>query len=308
MVQHLSPLRAVGSDGAMGDTLFGQAEDAGRSLLTAMIAQTRVAGHGPINYAVSVIWERSGTVSAWLATSEGASYIPMKVRVPEDVRLAITDPTIGRELWEATAAAGVSNPLEVLVRQAQIREANSPGSQVLAIASNLPADRVGDWASQVGARAVAINASTVAPNSMVDASMLHRCAVAMPWEWAQANAFSEEDRERIAARHMRMATLSGHHIGHAGETVMGLFEEGKPISEDLWAKVREERYAALTQYQLATSVAGQGGSDPAGTFKAARAAEVVECLRDCRTVEGCADLLYATRLAGAPLAPGAAAA
>lgn len=50
------------------------------------------------------------------------------------------------------------------------------------------------------------------------------------------------------------------------------------------------------------------GSDPAGLLKAARAAEVVECLRNCRTVEGCADLLYATRLAGAPLAPGAAAA
>jgi hypothetical protein len=38
----------------------------------------------------------------------------------------------------------------------------------------------------------------------------------------------------------------------------------------------------------------------------ARAAEVVLCLRNFDTVEGCADLLYASRLAGAPLNPAAA--
>ncbi|MBS4728284.1 NAD-binding protein [Mycobacterium sp. SM1] len=35
--------------------------------------------------------------------------------------------------------------------------------------------------------------------------MLHRCQVAMPWEWRQANAFSAQDRLRIAARHALLA-------------------------------------------------------------------------------------------------------
>ena len=56
---------------------------------------------------MSLIWDRSGRVSAWLASSEGPSYIPVGVRIPEDVRLAITDPVVGRELWAKAAAEGV---------------------------------------------------------------------------------------------------------------------------------------------------------------------------------------------------------
>jgi len=64
---------------------------------------------------------------------------------------------------------------------------------------------------------------------------------------------------------------------------------------------------ALIEYQTAMSNAGQGGAEPpARALATARAAEVVLCLRDFHTAEGCADLLYATRLAGAPLNPAAA--
>ena len=50
----------------------------------------------------------------------------------------------------------------------------------------------------------------------------------MPWEWRQANAFSEQRRLQIAARHMHMAATAGHLHGAACEKVMRLFEERKP--------------------------------------------------------------------------------
>ena len=98
---------------------------------------------------MSLIYERTGGVAAWLATSEGASSIPLDVRVPQDVRLAVTDPIVGRELWEATAASGGASPLEIVVRHAQAREMAAPGTRVLAIASSLPRDQVVDWAREV---------------------------------------------------------------------------------------------------------------------------------------------------------------
>ena len=302
-----SSIQGIGADGATGDELFEQAADAGRDIITAMLAQTLGAGYIEIHYATSLIWERGGTVSAWLATSEGASYIPLGVRVPQDVRLAVTDPVAGHELYNATAQAGGANPLEVLVRQAEAREQSAPGARVLAIASSLPMVQVVDWAHSLGARAASVDPRSIDRNAPVDASLVHRCAVAMPWEWRQANAFTEQDRLKVAARHMYMAATTGHLSGGVCEQVIELFEERKPIDEALWAGVTKERFMALINYQMAVSSAGQGGAEPPARMLAtARAAEVVQCLRHYNTAEGCADLLYATRLAGAPLNPAAA--
>lgn len=296
-----SPLRDVGSGGATGDALFEQAMDAGRDVVSMLLAQT--VGYIPIHYAVSLIWERVGGVSAWLATSEGASYIPLGVRVPHEVKLAVTDPVVGRQLWVASADTGGGNPLEVLVQHAQAREQSAAGGRVLAIASSLPVGQVQDWASMAGARAVAVDAKTVAAASHTGQ---HRCAAAMPWEWRQANAFTDQQRRQVAARHMRMASVTGHLGGGAAEHVMDLFESRKPIEDGLWADVTKQRYLALIEYESAMRAGGQGGAEPAWALARARATEVVECLRRYDSVEGCADLLYATRLAGAPLNPNAA--
>jgi hypothetical protein len=110
-----------------------------------------IAGYLGIEWAVSLIHERSGQVSAWLASSEGPSYIPPDVRVPEDVRMAVADPVVGHELWDMSVAAGGADPLEVLVRHAAIRDATAPGERVLALASSLPMERVSDWAATVRA-------------------------------------------------------------------------------------------------------------------------------------------------------------
>ncbi|OFJ50942.1 hypothetical protein BEL07_25535 [Mycolicibacterium grossiae] len=302
-----SLIRGIGADGATGDVIFDQAMDAGHDVVKALVAQTLGTGYIDIHYAVSLIWERGGTISAWMATSEGASYIPLGVRVPQDVRLSITDPIIGHELTKTSAEAGGANPLEIVVRQAEAREQAAPGARVLALASSLPMDRVMDWAGMVGARPVSVNPKEVDRATGTDMSMLHRCAVAMPWEWRQANAFSEDDRLRVAARHMHMAANAGHLGGGAAERVIELFEERQPIPEPLWADVAKQRFMALIGYQSAMSNAGQGGAEPpARLLASARAAEVVLCLRDYGSAEGCADLLYASRLAGAPLSPAAA--
>ncbi|MEW2484283.1 hypothetical protein AB0876_32325 [Mycobacterium sp. NPDC049093] len=292
-------VRGIGADGASGDALFGQAMDAGRDVITALLAQTK--GYMAIDYAVSVMWERNGQVTAWLATSEGASYIPLGVRVPQAVSLAINDSVVGQKLRDETAAAGGANPLEVVVRQAQAREMASPGTRVLAIASSQPMDRVMDWAGEVGARPVSVNPKTVAHDLELPATR-HRCQVGMPWEWQQAHAFSEEKRHQVASRHVLMAAVEGHLHSPACEEVMDRFEARKPIDDALWPEVTRERFGALIEYQTAMANVGHGGAtDPARALVTARAAEVVECLRTHLTPEGCADLLYAARLAGAPL-------
>lgn len=302
-----SPIRGIGADGATGDILFDQAMDAGRDVISALVAQTLANGYIDIHYAVSLIWERGGTVSAWLATSEGASYIPRGVGIPQDVRLAIADPVVGNELWNATAAAGGANPLEVIVRQAEAREQSAPGARVLAVASTLPMAQVIDWAGAVSARPVSVDPRSISPGTPVGSAVVHRCAVAMPWDWRQANAFSEQERLKVAARHMHMAASAGHLTGGASERVIELFEERKPIDDKLWEGVRQQKYAALIQYQMAMQSAGLGGAEPPARLLAtARAAEVIECLRDFDTADGCADLLYATRMAGVPLNPAAA--
>lgn len=303
-----SPLKHVGAGGVTGDELFAQAGEAAHWVLQVLVAQTRAASHIPITWAVSLIWDRSGRVSAWLASSEGPSYIPVGVRIPEDVRLAITDPVVGRELWAKAAVEGVCDPLAVLARHAEIRDATAPGSRVLAIGSTAPMQRTMDWAGSLGARAVGLDARSVAPATALELGgvLLHRCQVAMPWDWRQANAFGTPERLQVAARHMRMAAVSGHLNGRACEQVMRLFEERKPISSELWAEVQAERTRALVDYQIAASMAQQGGASPEQAFRHARAAEVIAALEHFDTVEGCADLLYATRLAGAPLNPAAA--
>ena len=175
-------IRGIGADGATGDVIFDQAMDAGRDVITSLVAQTMGSGYVDIQYAASLIWERGGTISAWLATSEGASYIPLGVRIPQDVRLAVTDPIVGHKLWSESAEAGGANPLETIVRQAEAREQAAPGARVLAVASTLPMDQVIDWAGAVGARPVSVNPREVqASKGIADPSMAHRCAVAMPW-------------------------------------------------------------------------------------------------------------------------------
>ena len=178
----------------------------------------------------------------------------------------------------------------------------------MALAASLPIGRVADWAGSVAAHPVSVEPMAVdAAAADQLGGGLHRCAVAMPWEWRQANAFTEQDRLKVAARHMRSAALSGHFTGRYSDKVMRLFEERKPIDEQLWLQVNKERAAAMVDYQIAEMSRGQGGGkDPAQLFKTARAAEVVVCLRDYHTAEGCADILYASRLAGAPLNPAAA--
>jgi hypothetical protein len=42
----------------------------------------------------------------------------------------------------------------------------------------------------------------------------------VPWEWRQANAFTEEERLRVAARHMLMAANAGHLTAHGCLRVM----------------------------------------------------------------------------------------
>ncbi len=302
-----SPIQAIGAEGATGDVLYDQAADAGQAVVQALIAQARTTAYITIHWAVSLIWERSGLVSAWLASSEGPSYIPLGVRIPEDVRLAVTDAVVGREMWDRSAAAGGANPLEVVVRHAEMRDAASPGARVLAVASSLPMGRVADWAGAVGARPVSVDPRAVDPAIAVDGALVHRCAVAMPWEWRQANAFTVQDRLKVAARHMHMAALSGHLTGHACEKVMRLFEERKPIDESLWTAVKAERNQAIIAFQMAEDMRNHGGgADPVRAFMKSRAAEVIQCLQHFDTAEGCADILYATRLAGAPLNPAAA--
>jgi hypothetical protein len=305
MPQQHNGIRSIGADGATGAVLVEQAMGAGADVTAAMLAQTKLAGYIPIDYAVSLIYERTGGVTAWLATSEGASCIPLGVRVPQDVKLAVADPVVGRELWEATAAAGGANPLDVVVRHAKAREMAAPGTRVLAIASSIKmADQIG-WVEQVGAQPVEVLAKNVG-SGMDLGHTLHRCEVAMPWEWRQANAFDPEQRLQFAARHMHMAVTTGHLNGAACEKVMRLFEERKPIADELWEQVHQERFNALVEYDLAHDRLGFGNAELARLLATVRAAEVIESLHHYDTAEGCADLLYATRLAGAPLSPEAA--
>ena len=113
-----------------------------------------------------------GTISAWMATSEGASYIPLGVRIPQEVRLSVTDPIVGHELWNASAEAGGADPLEIVVRQAEAREQAAPGARVLALASSLPMGHVIDWAGAVSARPVSVNPREVERSTGVDLSVL----------------------------------------------------------------------------------------------------------------------------------------
>ncbi|OLT97882.1 hypothetical protein [Mycobacterium syngnathidarum] len=296
---------------ATGEVLIGQAADAARSIVESMIAQTRKMGYAGsgFSWAVSMLYERTGAVTAWLASSEGPSYIPLGVRVPDDVRLAVTDAVVGRQLWEESAAAGGADPLKLLAQHAELHDAATPGSRVLVLASSLPKDRVSDWAANLGARPVSVDSRTIDAASANGAGQ-HRCAVAMPWEWQQANRFTEQQRWQVAAQHATLAATAGHLTEPRCTRVIDLFERQKPISDSDWADVREACAKTYVDYFMAQSrISAVGGGDPTPlewAFRTARAAEVVACLRDHATTEGCADLLYATRLAGAPLNPAAA--
>lgn len=307
----MSQVRTVGLDGATGDVLIGQAADAARSIVATAIAQTRHAGYGSSEgfvWAVTVIAERTGEVTAWLATSEGPSYIPRGVRVPDDVRLAVTDPVVGRQLWDAAAAAGGADPLEVLARHAELRDGAAPGGRVLAFAASVPMARVMDWAATVGARPVSVDPRTIDAAAAAGDQGHHRCAAAMPWEWQQANAFSEKQRLQVAVRHMLMAATAGHLNDPACERVTDAFDRGNPVTASDWADVRQAFALACVNYEMTRAGAPLGGESTTleRVFRTARAAEVVWCAREYASVAGCADLLYASRLAGAPLNPAAA--
>ena len=307
----MSQVRAVGLDGATGDVLIGQAADAARSILETVIAQTRQAGYGSSQgfvWAVTVIAERTGGVTAWLATSEGPSYIPRGVRVPDDVRLAVTDPVVGRQLWDDAAAAGGADPLNVLARHAELRDSAAPGGRVLAFAASVPMARVMDWAATVGARAVSVDPRTIGAAAAVGDEGQHRCAAVMPWEWQQASMFSEQQRLQVAVRHMLMAANAGHLTDPACERVMEAFDRGNPVTASDWADVRQAFAMACVNYEMTRAGTPLGGESTTleRVFRTARAAEVVWCAREYASAEGCADLLYASRLAGAPLNPAAA--
>ncbi|ORV86361.1 hypothetical protein [Mycolicibacterium iranicum] len=307
----MSQVRTVGVDGATGDVLFGQAADAARSILETVIAQTRHAGYGSSQgfvWAVTVIAERTGGVTAWLATSEGPSYIPRGVRVPDDVRLAVTDPVVGRQLWDDAAAAGGADPLNVLARHAELRDSAAPGGRVLAFAASVPMARVMDWAATVGARAVSVDPRTIGAAAAVGDEGQHRCAAVMPWEWQQASMFSEQQRLQVAVRHMLMAANAGHLTDPACERVMEAFDRGNPVTASDWADVRQAFAMACVNYEMTRAGTPLGGESTTleRVFRTARAAEVVWCAREYASAEGCADLLYASRLAGAPLNPAAA--
>jgi hypothetical protein len=112
---------------------------------------------------------------------------------------------------------------------------------------------------------------------------------------------------KVAARHSQMAASVTQMSGQATDRVIDLFEARKPIDDSLWSDVAKQRFMTMIEYQTAMSNAGACGADsPARLLAQARAAEVVMCLRHFNTVDGCADLLYAARLAGAPLNPAAA--
>lgn len=304
-----SPIAGIAAGGVDGDVLVARAAEAGQLVVTALVAQTRATGYLPIDWAVSLLHEASGQVSAWLATSEGPSYIPLGVQVPEDVAVAVADEAVGAQAWELAYAAGGADPLQVVVEHARARDGATAGMRVLAIASTLPMGRVADWAATVGARAVSLDPKSVEPGTAAElgGGFAHRCAVAMPWEWQQANAFTAQERLQIAARHMRMATVSGRLSGRASEQVMRLFEQRHDIDAELWRDVAVERTEAMIAYRMASQLRHHGGGpDVAQAFKTSRAAEVVACLQHFDTVEGCADILYASRLAGAPLNPAVA--
>ncbi|MCT7373150.1 hypothetical protein [Mycolicibacterium llatzerense] len=310
----MAQMHAVGAEATTSDVLIGQAADAARSILETLIAQTRRTGYGTgFVWAVSVIAERTGQFTAWLASSEGPSYVPRGVRIPEAVRLAVTDELSGRELWEAAAARGGADPLDLLVQHAQMLDAAAPGSRVLALAAGLPLDRVADHAALVGAHPVSVDPRTIEAAAAPPGDGQHRCAAVMPWEWQQANAFDDRKRLQVAAQYAAAAAETGHLYDPACRRVIDAFTRGRAISESDWADIRQAHAGACVNYDMAkmTAHAVGGASDPAPlerAFRTARAAEVVLCLREAHTAEGCADLLYASRLAGAPLSPGAAAA
>ncbi|WP_292981269.1 hypothetical protein [Mycobacterium sp.] len=311
--QHHPGIRGVDAGGASGAVLIDRAMAAGADVITALLAQTTLAGHIGIDYAVSLIYERTGGVTAWLATSEGASYVPMGVRIPQDVKLAINDRILGTQLRAATAEAGGANPLQVIVEHAKAREMAGVGTHVLAIASSIKMANQMEWAHEVSAQPVEVLAAKFATFEGASAAAAnighthHRCEISMPWEWQQANSFDNQGRLRIAAKYMHLAMSAGGLNGAASEEVLRLFEMRAPISDELWGKVQQERLMALVEYDTAKSRISYGAPGLARLLAKARAAEVMESLRHYDTAEGFADLLYATRLAGAPLSPADAA-
>lgn len=297
-----STVRGVGSGGALGDSLVNQASEAGRSVIESLVGQTRKLGYLNVDWAVAITSERAGLVGAWMASGEGPSYVPLGVRVPADVRLAVTDPMVGDQLRVAYAGGG--DPLEMLARHHEMRSQYLPGLSVLAVASSMPMERTSDWAHSMGAKAVRVDPISVDPIDVGGAGQ-HRCAAASEWDWRQANGFDPAGMRQVAERHMLMACNAANMYTPNILAVHQAFQMNQPISDEIWNGVLAEYNNAIIEYQMAKA-AGVGGMDPERAFMKARAAEVVWCLRDYGSVDGFADLLYATRLAGAPLNPAAA--
>ena len=138
---------------------------------------------------------------------------------------------------------------------------------------------------------------------------MHRCQVAMPWEWKQAQmALSEAERQVVAVRLAQTAVRTGHLCDPRSDRVLDLVARRQPVSAADWQDARSAWAAAWVEYSLAAKrVADHNVTSEVRSverlFRTARAAEAIACLRDAATAEGCADVLYAARLAGARLDP-----
>lgn len=283
----LSGSSAAGGLDRTGEDL-AQATDAATAILTACVAQARLRGWGgqDFGWGVAIMRAPTGLLTAWLATSYGPSYIPRGVRLPEGVRLV-----------EPPAAVG-GDVLTLLVDQMAARSAAEPGARTLVVAATAPVGRVQDWAAKLGARAVSVDERTVTPAPAGPGGQ-HRCEAAMPWDWRQANGFRPDQRRNVAV-HRAAAALAPVTLP-ACTRVVEAIQRGHTLPESAWAEAEAEQATARVAYNMAAAAGGAPGAAPlAHVFRVLAASDAALSLRDT-TTEGLADVLYAARLAGAPL-------
>ena len=291
-------VRNVGASGATGNALFAEAEAASRAVVETIIGQTRRVGYIGMQYAVAVVWGRDGVASTWLATGEGPGYIPPGVRIPDGVKSVFADPIHGAAL--RTHYAGGGDPVEMVAQHAQLRGKSGMGGKMLTIASTLPVDRIEQWAGQFGATPVSVNFQSVDPRTFGEG--VHRAAVANEWDWQYANSLDEQGRNVIRQRHMLMACNATGMYTNAMNTVLDQVQRENEVPADVWKQVERDWNMAVSKYQ---QVAGNssGGPEAAHAFVQARAVETVMFVRNALTAQGCADLLYSARMAGAAAQP-----
>lgn len=284
----LSGAPAAGGMDRTGENL-AQAIDAATAILTACVAQARLRGWGgqDFGWGVAIYRAPTGLLTAWLATSYGPSYIPRGVRLPEGVRLV-----------EPPPAAGGGDVLSLLVDQMAARSAAEPGARTLVLAATQPVARVQDWAAKLGAQAVSVDERTVTPAPAGPGGQ-HRCEAAMPWDWQQANVVRPAQRRGVAV-HRAAAALAPVTLPACARVVEAI-QRGHALPESAWAEAEAEQATARVAYNMAAAAGGAPGAAPlAHVFRVLAASDAALSLRDTSN-EGLADVLYAARLAGAPL-------